>query len=69
MCCIPSYHLCSSSLGQIILPLLAFVFLTIEWAQERLEGVSETVCVRAAGLAWDGLLVPGRRQHFLGPQA
>lgn len=50
-------------------PLLIMVFLSVEWAQERLESISETVCVRATGLAWHGLLVPGRRQHFLGPQA
>ncbi|XP_023619483.1 glutamate receptor ionotropic, delta-1 [Myotis lucifugus] len=33
-------RLCSSSLRHIILPLLTFVFLSVEWAQERLEGTT-----------------------------
>lgn len=52
------------------MPLLTFVFPSVEWAQERLagwvtEGSSETVHVIAAGLAWDGFVVPRGCSHEL----
>lgn len=59
------YRLCSSSLRQMILPFLTFVFLSVEWAQERLEGISEAVCESCLpGPAWS--LGPWKEAALLG---
>lgn len=52
------------------MPLLTFVFPSVEWTQERLagrvtKGSSETMHVIAAGLAWDGFVVPWGCNHEL----